>query len=124
MNLEPVKELALIVQKNKQHLDAIIETAKKAPNGIIKAELLKVANDTSKNTTRDLKNLVDICQKEDDQTIKLAELKIKKADFKLKKDIATGDQDEKELTFTGPTFTEVKDKDGKIKLIKNQNTDA
>ena len=124
MKLNPVVDLAEIAQKSKDDYESIVESAESVQNDMIRAEMLKVCNDSKKLHIQTLKELSSICAKEDDQAIKLADHAMRKDELEWKKSRADRDSDkdkEKQIIYSTPVYKKIIGPDGKTKLVKEDS---
>ena len=90
---------------------------------MVRAEMLKVCNDSKKLHITTLKELSSIMAKEDDQAIKIADHEMRQDELRWKKEKASRDDNpnEKSIVYSAPVYKKISTGDGKFKLIKQDN---
>lgn len=123
LGVDPVRDLAQIAKNSSNEYDKLVELANDTTDPEIQAEMLKVVNDAKKIQIRTLRELSSICEKEDDQAIKLMDHGLKREEFEHKKEKfeqQSQDTGERQIVYAAPVYKRIEGKDGKVKLIREE----
>lgn len=96
LGVDPIRDLAQIVKQGSQDLKKLTKVANSFTDPECQIEALKVVNSAKQLQVKTLRDLSSICEKEDDQLIKLKDHDLRKKDFDYKKE-----RDKKQLDNGG-----------------------
>jgi hypothetical protein len=95
LNLDPIKDLVEIARQSRTDYDRIVKATEAITNDLVRAEMMKVGNDSKKLHMQTLKELNSICAKEDDQGIKLLDHSLRREELEWKR--AKAEKEDKTL---------------------------
>lgn len=121
MRVDPVRSLGEIAQTGSVDTEVIDEAIESCENELIRAEMMKVKNDAKKIQITVLKELSSICQKEDDQSIKLMDHGLRQEEFAWKRENVGKNVDaNQQIVYSTPNYRREIGEDGKVKLIREE----